>query len=899
MSELPEGFREALADRYVLERELGRGGMATVYLARDLKHDRPVALKVLHPELASALGSERFQREIRLAARLQHPHILTMLDSGEVAGTGGAGSRLWFTMPYVEGESLRDRLRRERQLPVEDALRVAREAAQALQYAHQHDIIHRDLKPENLLLTRDGSTLVADFGIARALGGSGDDDKLTETGLAIGTPAYMSPEQAAGDRGLDARTDIYSLATVLYEMLVGQPPYTGATTQALIVKRLTEPPPSARATRPNVPEAVDQAIRKALSPVTADRFPAMAQFAAALQVAPASATAPGPAVASPAPAPATAAPPAGTPAPARSRPRGIPVAATALVLGILIGLGVLFAWRRGHGDGAAAGGARVLAVLPFENLGDSADAYFADGVTDEVRTKLAKVTGLEVIARGSSNEYRGTSKRAQDIARELGAGYLLTGTVRWIKGGAGNRVRVTPELVEVLPGQAPRTRWGEQFDAGLTDVFQVQAEIAGKVVSALDVALADSVREALVARPTQSVAAYDAFLKGEAAAGTSADQGRAVEFYQEAIRLDSSFALAWSHLARSAALLYVNTGSRPDVGSLARTAAEGARRLAPDQPDTYVGLVSIEAYVDGNPAEALAIAEEGLRRAPNNADLLAAAAAQEQTLGRYENAVARLERGFAIDPRSAAISRRLGYALTVLRRYPEAMVAFERGITLAPGSIDLHQNMALALLGQGQVEPVRRIADHPSGGITRDRMIAYLCQFEEMGWALGPEQRARALELGPEHFADDRAAWGMARAHLYWLLGDKARARVWADTARIAFEQQLREAPDDAQYLVIHGVALAYLGRHADAIREGKRAVELLPSSRDVYFGPYIQHQLVRIYLVAGQHEAALDMLEPLLAMPYTLTPAWLKIDPMFDPVRHHPRFKKLLEGSA
>src|SRR5690348_5263031 len=215
MTDLRSQLQAGLSGSYTLERELGRGGMATVFLAQDLKHDRPVALKVLHPELAMSLGPERFLREIKLAARLQHPHILTVLDSGE---TGG---RLWFTMPFVEGESLRDRLRRERQLPVDDALRIAREAAQALQYAHQHGVVHRDIKPENLLLTQDGNTLVADFGIARALG-SGAEQRLTETGLAVGTPAYMSPEQASGESDLTARSDIYSLGAVLYEMLAGE-----------------------------------------------------------------------------------------------------------------------------------------------------------------------------------------------------------------------------------------------------------------------------------------------------------------------------------------------------------------------------------------------------------------------------------------------------------------------------------------------------------------------------------------------------------------------------------------------------------------------------------------------------------------------------------------------------
>jgi eukaryotic-like serine/threonine-protein kinase len=224
-------LQEALRDRYALERELGRGGMATVYLARDLRHDRPVALKVLHPELATTLGPERFLREIRLAARLQHPHILSVYDSGEAAG------RLWFTMPYVEGESLRDRLRREGQLPVADTVRLTREVALALDFAHRHGAVHRDIKPENILLV-DGQALVADFGIARAVGAG--DERLTETGLSLGTPAYMSPEQAAADKNVDARTDIYSLGIVLYEMLAGEPPFTAPTAQAMMARRMLE-----------------------------------------------------------------------------------------------------------------------------------------------------------------------------------------------------------------------------------------------------------------------------------------------------------------------------------------------------------------------------------------------------------------------------------------------------------------------------------------------------------------------------------------------------------------------------------------------------------------------------------------------------------------------------------
>src|SRR5712692_4454769 len=302
--------------------------MATVYLARDLKHDRPVALKVLHPELAASLGPERFQREIRLAARLQHPHILSVHDSGETAG------QLWFTMPFVEGESLRTRLTRERQLPVEDALRIGREAALALEYAHEHGVIHRDIKPENILLTRDGSTLVADFGIARAFGGG--SDQLTETGMAVGTPAYMSPEQAAGERTLDARTDVYSLGVVLYEMLAGEPPFTGATAQVVLARRFSEAPRSLRSVRETIPEPIDQAVQKALAKAPADRFTTAAQLAQALTLNVTTPTATAtivPPIASP------PFPPSPSGSPVRGRRRRFPVGLATLGVGFLLGLG--------------------------------------------------------------------------------------------------------------------------------------------------------------------------------------------------------------------------------------------------------------------------------------------------------------------------------------------------------------------------------------------------------------------------------------------------------------------------------------------------------------------------------------------------------------------------------
>src|SRR5881296_2812382 len=264
MAELLARLRGALADRYAIDRELGHGGTATVYLAQDLKHGRAVAIKVLRPEIAAALGPERFLREIEVAARLTHPHILALHDSGQ---TGGS---LFYVMPYIEGESLRDRLEREGQLPLEEALRISREVAAALSYAHSQDVVHRDIKPENILLS-GGEAVVTDFGIAAAVDAAAGG-KLTQTGIVLGTPAYMSPEQASGERALDGRSDVYSLGCLLYEMLAGEPPFTGPTAQAIIAKRFTDPVPSVRRLRETVPVPMDQAIAKALARAPADRF---------------------------------------------------------------------------------------------------------------------------------------------------------------------------------------------------------------------------------------------------------------------------------------------------------------------------------------------------------------------------------------------------------------------------------------------------------------------------------------------------------------------------------------------------------------------------------------------------------------------------------------------------
>jgi eukaryotic-like serine/threonine-protein kinase len=672
LSDLHDQLRAGLAGRYVLERELGRGGMATVYLAHDLKHDRPVALKVLHSELAATLGPERFLREIKLAARLQHPHIMSVHDSGETAGF------LWFTMPYIEGESLRARLSREKQLPVDDALRITCEAAEALDYAHRHGVVHRDVKPDNILLSGTHA-LVADFGIGRALGIAATDERLTDSGVVIGTPAYMAPEQAMGEPTIDGRSDVYSLGVVAYEMLVGEPPFTGPTAQVVLAKRFTGETPRLRHIRPAVPEQVEQAVVRALAPTAADRFQTAAEFSRALTAASASTSGAQPTNVSPR---------------ATGSARAWRIHAPMLMvlgLGFLLGVGVLFAWRRSR-LGAGDEGVKRIAVLPFVNLNQAEDEYFAEGITDDLRGKLAALSGMQVIARSSSSQYARTTKRPQEIGRELGVDYLLTGTVRWDKGQQGkSRVRVSPELVQAATGS---TRWQQPFEAALTDVFQVQADIAGRVAQALDVALGAGQREQMAEKPTRDLKAYDLYLRARHAFHRRTGEGlmQARQLFEQAIARDPTFAGAHAGLADVYVILplWIDVPPR-ETYPKAKAAALQALSLDSMLGGAHAALADVHALYEWDwPA-----AERGFQRAlqldPNNAnthhwygeDYL-------KSVGRIDDAIREGRRARDLDPLSGTFATSLSMTLADSRDYEQAEAVIREGLKLEPNSPVAH-----------------------------------------------------------------------------------------------------------------------------------------------------------------------------------------------------------------
>ena len=518
---LADALHAGLADRYRIERELGTGGMAVVYLARDLQRDRDVALKVLRAEVGIASGAERFDREIRLAARLVHPNILPLLDSGATDG------RLWYTMPFVEGESLRDRLKRETQLPLDEAVRLTSEIADALGHAHAQGILHRDIKPENILLAA-GHALVADFGIARALGET--NQRLTSTGLALGTPAYMSPEQSSGEHDLDARSDLYGLASVTYEMLAGEPPFTGPSVQAVIARRLSQPPPSVRAIRPGIPESVNAALQRALAPIPADRFATTMEFARAL-----SAASGGAGIATRGP---------------RARARWATIVGGAALLAAAF-VAQRF-WRQPTTSAMTAdgsGGAIRLAVLPFRLISpDSADRYLAEGLTEEVTSSLANLSGLRVIDRASVAEYATGARKLRTMHAALSVDAVIDGVVQ----KAGDAIRVTVRLIDPTTEDS---RWSQGWNHTARDVFEVQSEVAKKVAGVLRIQLAERESRSLARPPTTNPEAYDAYLRARARGRATGVRVRSVVSdsiiadLERAVTIDSTFAAAWGLLA--------------------------------------------------------------------------------------------------------------------------------------------------------------------------------------------------------------------------------------------------------------------------------------------------------------------------------------------------------------
>ena len=575
--ELLEQLRAALGEQYRVERELGRGGMAVVFLAQDLKHHRPVAIKLLKPELSAAIGSDRFAREIEIAATLQHPHILPLFDSGNAAGL------LYYVMPFVEGESLRQRLAREPQLPLDAALQITREVGSALAYAHDHGVVHRDIKPENIMVS-DGQAVVADFGVARALAATAEP--LTSSGMVVGTPHYMSPEQSSGAT-VDGRSDQYSLACTLYEMLIGEPPFGGPTFQAVMARHSVEPVPSLRVVRQTVPQSLEEAIVRAMAKVPADRFASMQRFLDALQ----------------APASAAAQTADTTQVRGRTGTRGRGVL-SALGAGVLAIAAVW--WLVAGRGGVPSDAVTAVAVLPFQDpAGDTAASYLADGMTEGLIADLSQIRSLKIISRQSGAVAQGAALSLAALASDLGVEAVVKGSIRRVS----DTVRVN---VRLLRAPDSTLLFARDYQTDLGGLPELQRDIAMSIGGTIGAKLDGNERSRLSAHREVDRRAYDAYLRGR----FSLEQGelaQALALFEEA---SPNRARVGPALCRTGQLLHVapvlrrrlSGGSAPQgpIGSGARArsrrvAGGGARgqRLHPGL--LRVGLAHRRAGVQTRP----------------------------------------------------------------------------------------------------------------------------------------------------------------------------------------------------------------------------------------------------------------------------------------------------------
>ena len=718
--------------------------MAAVYLAEDLKHHRKVAIKVLKPDLAAVLGADRFIQEITTTAALQHPHVLPLFDSGSADGF------LYYVMPYVQGESLRDKLSRETQLGIDEAVRITREVADALDYAHRHGVIHRDIKPENILLD-DGHAILADFGIARAISVAGAD-RLTSTGLGIGTPAYMSPEQTTGSGTLDGRSDIYALGCLLYEMLAGSPPFSGSTAQVIMARHATEPVPSLQTVRNTVPARLEGVVRKALAKVPADRQQTARQLADDLSTA--------------------VAPAAG--------PTGLPIdrnkAGWRVALALAAVLVAVIGWRVLQKAGPAAEPAvaptsrtATVAVLPFANLSpDTMDAYLAYGLGEEIAARLGRVEGLRIAGRTTVGRLEKTdSPDLAAVARALKLEYLVEGSVR--RADAGLRISVS--LVNTETGLRV---WNSSYQPGTADLLPVQDEIADSVARAVLGRAAPPEPRAIRPVSPGDAAAYEQLLRGDyyLAQRNPRSVALAIDAYTTATRLDSTFALAYARLAAAHGVL-LDWGwsygglSREDLLPRGSAAVERALKLDSTNSEAWAAKAGVLRHRDSRTFAGVREAfERAVGLAPTNPEVLFNYGYTLRYLGDEASAWQMLTRSLAIEPDRPIVLVHLAWIEMERRRFPEAGRWLDSAIAVDPGFFQAYGERAMLRMATGDTGGARSDAETasrlrpPTDRLTGERILTALDRLSSDSTARSRVTRLRP-HAPPRNTADvhTAAAW--------------------------------------------------------------------------------------------------------------------------------------------
>jgi len=880
----PSRIQMEFGDYQIIE-EIGRGGEGVVYRARQKSLNRTVALKVIGlGKWSSTPHLKRFRHEAEAAASLEHPQIVPIYEIGERDGS------CYFSMKFVEGGRL-DEVAQTEPMSARPAAELLVKIARTVQFAHEHGILHRDIKPGNILLDKNGEPHLTDFGLARLIE---QESTITNSFDVLGTPSYMAPEQAAGHtKELTAAADVYSLGAVFYQMLTGEPPFAGGTTYETIRLVLETEPRNPRTRSPKLDIDVATICLKCLEKNPANRYPTAKALAEDLER-------------------------WLRHEPIQARRTGIfsragkwvrrnPAVTTlaAVIVALALVVGTLW-WRTLSARLPQSG----IAVLPFENLSDEKEhAFFADGVQDDILIKLAKIADLKVISRTSVMQYRG-KQDVRQIANALRVSHVLEGTVR----RSGGKVHVNAQLVDTRTDAGV---WAEEYDRDLNEVFAIETEVAQSIANRLRAKVSARERLAMQERPTQDLVAYDFYVHAAALIDEASyapeqerwkDYFQAVELLDRAIARDPAFLLAYCRLAEAHDELYFQNGDHtPSRLELANAAINSAFRLKPDSAGAHLALARhlYHGYFDYDHArDELAIAARTL---PNDARIFEWSGYIDRRQNRWHEAVRNFERAMELDPRNVKIFTGAAVTYSVMRDYGQARETSDRLITLEPNNI--HARVLRARIDfdeRADTRPLHAVIekilrDDPASAGNLVGWRFYLALYEH---DFASADRALAPLIENKH-TTFRVRWDeiyFSRAYAEGLLarikGDAAAARA-AFTAARAQEEAVRARPDDGQTFCLLGLIDAGLGRKEEALREGRRALELIPVAKDTNAGPQVLYFFAVICAWTGERDLAIEQLETLAKMPLGVSYGELRLDPHWDPLRGDPRFDKIVASLA
>lgn len=883
---------------YKILDKLGAGGMGEVYRAEDTRLKRQVALKVLPRELTGSKERlQRFQREAEALAALSHPNIVTIYSVEDVDGLP------FLTMELVEGKRLSD-LRRKGGLPLKTIFQIAIPLADALSSAHDKGIVHRDLKPGNIMVDREGRTKVLDFGLAKLRqevssqmqSSEAPTEPLTDESKMLGTLPYMSPEQIDG-RTTDARSDLFSMGVVLYEMSTGGRPFKGDSSASLIPQIMRDTPPDADLVREELPHHFGRIVRRCLEKDPDRRYQAandvrneLADLLRELESSISGSSRP-------------SGPPSG-----RSPARGGWLAAGAVALA-LVGVGIFAVWRPLETGKSAspqsvttesAADRKMIVVLPFENLGPPEDEYFAEGMTDEVASRLASVAGLGVISRTSAMQYKKDRPPLSQIAADLGVDYVLEGSVRWERDPSGQgRVGIIPQLIRTADDTQ---QWSGRYVRVLDDVFAIQGEIAEEVIRELQLAIGEPALQAMRERPTENLEAYHSYLRAmeyrRAPDYSLSGLELAAQLLDRTVALDPDFASAWAELAWVHSMIHFNDDSTDSRRALATAAIERAKELAPESSTVRAAAGFYHYRVERDFDRALAEFGFALQGQPGNVDVLAGIGYVRRRLGEWEEAVEVLKQAFELDPRNGEIAIGVAETLYAMRRYTAAVPYIDRAVAVAPDEPEFWGTKVFNEFQRtASVEAARSVLRNVP--IPNDPELIYY------GFVLDLHEREyeRALQRLDPRFLETLS--GLGQAELYLLaaiaherLGQDLAARERLEASRAVLVESREKQPGNAFLQGFLARTYAYLGRNEEAMELGQRPVQAY--AKDSFTGPRFLENLAVIHMAVGNQNQAIDLLGSLLSRSYqnAIAITQLQLCPVWDPLRDHPRFAKLVESS-